>query len=203
VGQEEFETLLNFFKALGNESRLKIIGILANRECTVRELATLLDLKEPTVSQHLNMLKDAGLVAMHPEGNHHFYSLNVSALTSMNRDVFSRGNLAALVPNVDETGDAFQRKVFKTFFDGERITQIPTGEKRLMVILKWLANKFEYGVRYTEKEVNAIITQHHEDYALLRRELVDCHFMQREKGIYWRVPKPESAEAAGVSAKMQ
>ena len=90
MGQEEFETLLNFFKALGNESRLKIIGILANRECTVRELATLLDLKEPTVSQHLNMLKDAGLVAMHPEGNHHFYSLNVSALTSMNKDVFSR-----------------------------------------------------------------------------------------------------------------
>ncbi|MCC7447197.1 MAG: metalloregulator ArsR/SmtB family transcription factor [Anaerolineae bacterium] len=196
MGQEEFETLLNFFKALGNESRLKIIGMLANRECTVRELATLLDLKEPTVSQHLNMLKDVGLVAMHPEGNHHFYALNVNALNAMNKDVFNRGNLAALIPNVEDTDDAFERKVFKTFFDGERITQIPTGEKRLMVILKWLANKFEYGVRYTEKEVNAIITRHHPDYALLRRELVDCHFMQREKGIYWRVPKAATENAA-------
>lgn len=44
----QFQTLLNFFKVLANESRLKILGILAQRECSVEELAALLQLKEPT-----------------------------------------------------------------------------------------------------------------------------------------------------------
>ena len=54
--EETFNMLLEFFKALGNESRLKIIGLLANREYTVGDLAGELDLKEPTVSQHLSPL---------------------------------------------------------------------------------------------------------------------------------------------------
>ncbi len=43
---EEFDMLLNFFKVMGNESRLKIVGLLANRDYTVSELASALDLKE-------------------------------------------------------------------------------------------------------------------------------------------------------------
>jgi predicted transcriptional regulator len=188
MGQEEFETLLNFFKALGNESRLKIIGILANGERTVGELAAMLDLKEPTVSQHLMMLKHVGLVGVRPEGNHRYYSFNTKALTSMNRTVFSKEGLASLVGNFEEVGDAFERKILKTFFDGERLTQIPASEKKLLVVVKWLADRFEEGVQYTEKQVNEILSRYHPDYATLRRELVDCHYLKREKGIYWRVP---------------
>src|SRR5258708_32501799 len=66
---EEFDMLLNFFKVMGNESRLKIVGLLANRDYTVSELASALDLKEPTISQHLTMLKSAGVVDLRPEGN--------------------------------------------------------------------------------------------------------------------------------------
>lgn len=43
--KEKFYTLLRFFKALADENRLKILGILANRECSVEELAALLRLK--------------------------------------------------------------------------------------------------------------------------------------------------------------
>ncbi len=193
--QAEFETLLNFFKALSNESRLKIIGILANSERTVGELAAMLDLKEPTVSQHLDMLKWVGLVSVRPDGNHRVYSFNNRALIGLSKEIFSREHLASLVPNLDEAGDAWERKVFKTFFDGERIIQIPASEKKLLVIIKWLADKFEYDIRYTEKEVNEIITRHHADYALLRRELVDCHYMAREKGIYWRLPPAEETSS--------
>ena len=188
MGQEEFETLLNFFKALSNESRLKIIGILANGERTVGELAAMLDLKEPTVSQHLDMLKRAGLVNVRADGNHRVYSFDSRALNGMNKEVFSRQHLASLIPNLEEVGDAWERKVFKTFFDGERLIQLPVSEKKLLVIIKWLADKFEYGVRYTEKQVNEILTRTYPDYATLRRELIDCGYMQREKGIYWRVP---------------
>jgi hypothetical protein len=191
MGQEDFETLLNFFKALGNESRLKIIGILANRECTVSELAAMLDLREPTVSQHLAMLKWVGLADVRPDGNHRYYSFNANALRTMNKEFFSQNRLAALVENFDEMGDAYARKVLKTFVDGERLIQIPASEKKLLVIIKWLADKFEEGVRYTEKQVSEIIVRHHADYATLRRELVDCKYMKREKGIYWRLPAAE------------
>ena len=185
--QPEFDTLLNFFKALGNESRLKIIGLLAEHERTVGELAAALGVKEPTVSQHLDMLKYVGLVTVRPEGNFRIYSFNPQALINMNREVFSREGLASIVGEVVDSGDEFERKVFKSFFDGERITQFPSSEKKYVVILRWLADRFEFGVQYPEKQVNEILSRHHPDYALLRRELVDRRYMRREKGIYWRV----------------
>ncbi len=188
--QPEFDTLLNFFKALGNESRLKIIGLLAERERTVGELAAALGVKEPTVSQHLDMLKYVGLVNVRPEGNFRFYSFNPQALINMNREVFSREGLASIVGEAVESGDDFERKVFKSFFNGERIVQLPSSEKKYAVILRWLAERFEYGVQYPEKQVNEILTRHHPDYALLRRELVDRGYMRREKGIYWRIGEP-------------
>ena len=61
-------SLLAFFKAMANESRLKIVGLLAQRERSVQELAELLALKEPTVSHHLAVLKDLGLVSVRAEG---------------------------------------------------------------------------------------------------------------------------------------
>ena len=193
MGQEEFETLLNFFKALGNESRLKIIGILANRTCTVGELAAMLDLREPTVSQHLAMLKWVGLVDMRPDGNHRYYSFNSQALRGMNKEFFSQNRLASLVENFDEVSDAYERKVLKTFIDGDKLIQFPASEKKLLVIIKWLADKFEYGVQYREKQVNEILSRHHSDFATLRRELVDYKYLKREKGIYWRVPAAEGS----------
>lgn len=191
MGQEDFELLLNFFKLLGNESRLKIVGILANGESTVTDLATKLDLKEPTVSQHLNMLKAAGLVDVRPDGNFRYYSFNPKPLHGMSKDLFSREQLASLIKQEDETGDAYERKVLKTFVVNDQITQLPAGEKRQLVILKWLAGKFEMGVQYPEKQVNEIIKRHHPDYATLRRDLVDFRFMQRDKGIYWKVASQE------------
>jgi len=56
------EELLNFFKALADANRLKIVGLLAQKPHTVEELAALLDIKPSTVSHHLARLSDAGLV---------------------------------------------------------------------------------------------------------------------------------------------
>ena len=71
----KFETLLSFFKALANESRLKLLGILSQTECSVEDLAARLKLKEPTVSHHLNKLKELDLVVMRSQGNTHLYQL--------------------------------------------------------------------------------------------------------------------------------
>jgi hypothetical protein len=185
MSEEQFNLLLQFFKVLGNESRLKILGLLANGERSVGELAALLDLKEPTVSHHLAMMKELGLVTMRPEGNVHIYRLDVKSLENMSKGIFTQSNLATLV---DESSDMWEQKVRQTFIEGQRIKAIPAQYKKQLVLLKWLVEKFARDKEYTEKEVNEIIKPHHPDTAWFRRSLIEEKFMAREKGIYWRLP---------------
>ncbi|GAB1537953.1 hypothetical protein NUACC21_06080 [Scytonema sp. NUACC21] len=183
MNNEQFKILLRFFKALADESRLKILGILANQECSVEELAVLLQLKEPTVSHHLARLKELKLVTMRPEGNAHLYQLDNQALQN-SKEMFTLETIASLVEEVDT--EAWESKVLNTYTEGDRLKEIPVSRKKRLVILKWLATKFEVGVNYPEDTVNEILTHYHPDYLTLRRELVSYQFMQRANEIYWR-----------------
>lgn len=183
---DDFETLLSFFKALGNESRLKIVAMLAESELTVREIAQRLELKEPTVSEHLAILREAGLVSVRSEGNFRYYGFDAKALYAMNRALLSREQLASLSQAEAKEDD---RQILANYLDGERLIQIPASRKKRDAVLRWLAEKFEIGRMYPEKEVNAIIKRHHEDSATLRRELIGIKLMRRDKGIYWRTPE--------------
>lgn len=187
--QANFDTLLQFFKVLANESRLKLVGILAQRECSVEELAALLQLKEPTISHHLTKLKELRLVQMRPEGNTHLYHLNQEALQELNRTMFTPDQIAALADEVKP--EVWEDKVLKSFLSGETLISIPASRKKRLVILKWLARQFELGETYPERKVNQIIQRHHPDYATLRRELIGYQMMQRDKGLYWRLPEAD------------
>jgi len=187
MSEQEFQTLLRFFKCLANENRLKMLGILADQERSVEELSVLLNLKEPTVSHHLAKLKEIELVQMQADGNTHLYRLNSKTLEQMSKDRFTSIQMASLAKNVSY--DAWERKVLNAFLDGEQLKAIPSSRKKRGVILDWLINKFERGIKYSEKEVNRIIAQHHPDVATLRREFIMNRLMEREGGggVYWRV----------------
>jgi hypothetical protein len=64
------------------------------------------------------------------------------------------------------------------------------------VVLRRLVRSFALGQRYTEKEVSQILSGFHEDFASLRRMLVDYRFMARTNSVYWRtwVESPEAEE---------
>ena len=183
--QEQFDTLLQFFKVLANESRLKILGLLANDERSVGELAALLEVKEPTVSHHLAMMKGMGLVDVRAEGNVRIYCLNSKSLEDLSRDVFVEPNLATLVS--DEPTDAWEQKVLRSYLDGERLKDIPLKRKKRLVILNWVVEKFDWDRHYPEKELSEMLTAYHPDYASLRRYMIEEKLMAREKGIYWRI----------------
>jgi len=186
--QDEFQALLQFFKVLADENRLKLLGLLANGERSVEELAALLQLRAPTVSHHLARLKELDLVEMRSDGNTHYYRLNVEALRKSNKQLLTPEKMASWVEAVE--GDAWDRKVLRDFFDGTRLKEIPASLKKRSVILKWLADQFAYGVLYKEAQVNEILQRHHPDSAFLRRELISAKegLMQRENGFYWRIP---------------
>lgn len=63
-------------KLLGDKTRLTIISVLQKQECCVCELVELFEMSQPSISQHLRKLKDAGLVAEERKGQWIYYSLN-------------------------------------------------------------------------------------------------------------------------------
>jgi hypothetical protein len=193
MDQEPPEIMLQFCKAMADESRLKVIGLLSAAEHSVQELASLLDLKEPTVSHHLAVLKELDLVKLRADGNFHRYRLNEEILRKLSRAVFSRDNIARLAVSAEAGGT--ERKVLDNFIDGERLLEIPVSRKKRLVILKWLAEFFQPGISYTEAQVNAILKLHHHDCATIRREMVGYAILTRDKGIYRRIAESESRSA--------
>ena len=67
-----------------------------------------------------------------------------------------------------------------------RLHAIPSKQAKLMVVLDHLAQCFEPGRRYPEREVNEVLSRFHPDYPALRRYLVENQFLSREAGVYWR-----------------
>jgi DNA-binding transcriptional ArsR family regulator len=189
MSEAQFEKLLRFFQVFGNESRLKIIGHLANGDRSVGELADLLGLKEPTISHHLAELKGMGLVQVRPDGNLRIYHLDSKALERMGKDIFAQPNLAALV---DSRELSEEERILRTWVKDGRIVDIPAQEKKKQVLVRWVAEQIDPDRRWTEKEFSEWLSQFNEDYAFLRRYLVDNGYMAREKGIYWRVQEREA-----------
>ncbi|MFH2103447.1 MAG: metalloregulator ArsR/SmtB family transcription factor [Chloroflexota bacterium] len=178
--------LVTFFKALADDSRLKIVGLLAHQPYSVEELAALLDLKPSTVSHHLSKLADVGLVSARAEGYYSVYMLDKAALENSTRRIILAEEMATVVENVDL--DAYDRKVVADYTrpDGSLKT-IPAQRKKLEAVLRHIIKAFKPGKRYNEKDMNGILRRFHEDAASLRRELVGYGLMQREAdgGVYW------------------
>jgi hypothetical protein len=193
--ETDLATLLAFFKAMANESRLRIVGLLAERERSVQELAELLDLKEPTVSHHLAALKALGLVRARAEGVTHWHALRLETLTALNRGLLDQKGVAALSVEVGGQHGPWETKVVDAYCDGEgRLKAIPASRRKRQIVLSWLASAFEEGRRYREAEVNEILQRRHWDSATLRRELVGYGMLGREGGVYWRRPQAEWRE---------
>jgi hypothetical protein len=187
VSEPALPILLGFVKALAHESRLRMLGLLAGREMSGQELAALLDLKEPTVSHHLALLKAPGLVRQRLDGNTHWWSLDIEALAQFNRRLATRDAVAALAEGI--AADAWDRRVLENFLaPDERLKEIPASRKKRWVILRFLTSKFAPGRRYPEAELNEILKRHHWDSATLRREMIGYRMMARDHGVYWRLP---------------
>jgi len=69
------DSLASTFKALGDPTRLSMLGLLRIRDLCVCEFVTLLGLSQPAVSQHLRRLKETGLVTCHRRGTWVIYHL--------------------------------------------------------------------------------------------------------------------------------
>ncbi|GAP16003.1 uncharacterized protein conserved in bacteria [Longilinea arvoryzae] len=181
-----YAVLLEFFKALADANRLKMIGFLAEKPRSVGELADLLGLSVSTTSHHLSYLTHVELVSARADGHYYIYSLHTEKLAELAQSL--RTDLVVAPQAAPEEGDAFERKVLKSFTNAEgRITAFPAQEKKWAVLLHYALKAFEPGRRYTEKEVNEILQRFNQDTASIRRGFIEYHLMERDAAgtAYW------------------
>ncbi|MBU0510291.1 MAG: metalloregulator ArsR/SmtB family transcription factor [Chloroflexi bacterium] len=188
--EDQLTELLNFFKALADANRLKIVGLLAQGENTVEQMAEMLNLRPSTVSHHLTKLSKAGLVSARSESYYNIYRLETKTLEQMSQRLLAEETLPAVTADIDM--DAYDRKVINTFCDADgRIKQFPAQQKKFEAILRYVVKDFEPGMRYTEKHLNGILARFSDDHTSLRRGLIDYKMMARETGggEYWLTEK--------------
>ena len=182
------QALLEFFKALGEPHRLRIVGLLSQRPHSVEQLAAALGLGVSTVSHHLARLSRAGLVTARSESYYNLYALETAALSDLAKKLLAQAEASR--PAGEQTLAPYDRKVLATFTSPDgRITAFPTQEKKMRVLVRYVLPSFSHGVHYSEKRVNEILSKFSEDTARLRRWLVELGYMNREGGggKYWRV----------------
>jgi hypothetical protein len=81
-------------------------------------------------------------------------------------------------------------KVIETYFkDGlkGKLSGLPSKEKRKIIIIQHLVNLFEKEKQYSELEINSILKEIYDDYAVIRRYLIDFNLLERSKdgSVYW------------------
>jgi DNA-binding transcriptional ArsR family regulator len=81
------QSVVRLHRALGDETRLRILKLLAGRDLYLTEIAQLLDLSKPTIKHHLALLRSAGLVTITESGTVIYYSLRRNRLDDASADI--------------------------------------------------------------------------------------------------------------------
>ena len=76
--EDKFEINSRVFKALGDSNRLKIIDLLSSGEKCACEILKFFDISQSTLSHHMQILSECGLVKCRKEGTWNHYSLNLN-----------------------------------------------------------------------------------------------------------------------------
>jgi hypothetical protein len=79
-----------------------------------------------------------------------------------------------------------QARVLRNFVEEGRLRALPVRAGQRRVVLEYLAERFQEGVEYPEPDVNELLGRFHDDYASLRRHLVDDGLLTRTTGHYRR-----------------
>jgi ArsR family transcriptional regulator len=105
--------LVTIFKALSDETRLRIIKLLEQGELCVCDIVAALDMVQPKVSFHLSALKEAGIIKDRKQGRWIHYSLN-------GEDLFRRMLLLSACERMKGASIAEDRKRLDTFLEHKK-----------------------------------------------------------------------------------
>jgi hypothetical protein len=164
-------------RVVADPLRLSLLGRAAEGKVDLEDVANSMDIPRRKVAEAVGKLRAAGLLDDE-------LRLATDRLQAVAAKLPTAAGVAASItagPWSDEEQDVLSR-----FFSGTRLTEIPQSRQKRMVILERLAQEFEPGYRYQERDVNFTLQLFHADYAALRRYMVDEGLLTRAEGVYWR-----------------
>lgn len=185
----QLDKIVNYHKALADPTRVKILILLADGELNGQRIAEKLGVTPATITHHVGKLAGASLINQRREKNTIYFSLNHyfinnSADATANliyRSTHKNGGKIMLTEEQIKQRDSVIRNFFTP---DEKLKNIPSSQKKKLIVLEYLVSKLDDTQKYTEQEINAFIQNYHEDYATIRREFIIHHFMYRENEIY-------------------
>ncbi|MDD4112993.1 MAG: metalloregulator ArsR/SmtB family transcription factor [Herbinix sp.] len=176
------DNTIKLFKCLSDKSRLQILKTLIHEDMYVELLAQRLNLASSTISFHLKKLEEAGAVTSRKEQYYNIYSINEEIFKSSILDIIKEKSSEAELQRRRE--EDYRKKVIENFFDYGKLKNIPAQRKKRLIILEEIAKAFQPDKEYTEREVNIIIADYHDDFCTLRREMIGENILSRENSIY-------------------
>jgi hypothetical protein len=162
---------------LADPTRLKVVSALALGAGTIEEVAAAAGLPLKDVALAARRLARAGLVRR--DGH------TLELLTERFGAAARAAAESAPAPE-PLSDDPTESAVLAAFIRDGRLTTVPAQRGKRRVVLEHVVRVFDVGVRYPEREVNALLAVWHPDTAALRRYLVDEGLLSREAGLYWR-----------------
>jgi hypothetical protein len=197
VSSLQLEKQVAFYKTMGDPTRIKILHLLGVDSLHVNAIAGKLGLTAPTISHHLNKLKECNLVYSRRDKNTVYYFLNSKVLfhhaAVLRRFTEQGGGTSEMNDKVLKE----KQKVMNNFMEKSgRLKSIPAQQKKKLFLLEHMVEGLKVGTKYTEKEINEYIKGFHDDFATLRREFIIHQFMFRENGIYEVNPREMWGSAA-------
>jgi len=180
----QLDRLVSFYKTIGDPTRLRILKLLSKGPLHGQVIAGKLGLTPPTITHHLNKLREIGIVYERREGNLVYFYLKQSCAKQ-----YANALLQLTEPNEvkKEMKEilAERQKVIENFFTSDgRLKGIPAQRKKKLIVFEYMLKGLERGRKYAERELNEYIKRFHDDYATIRREFIINNYMYRENGIY-------------------
>lgn len=171
---------VTLFKALADESRLKIIGFLLKQDSYSEYLADKLGLTAPTITYHMERLVKANIVRGTKIQHYTIYSINKEIMETEIGE-FIQSAVAI------EDDESYENKVINSFFEYGRLKKVPSQLKKREIVIGSIAAKFELDKEYSEKQIIAKIAAIYDDHCAVKRELLAMGYLQDLGGKYRRI----------------
>jgi RimJ/RimL family protein N-acetyltransferase len=168
---------LDLLRAVLDPVRLAVLGSAAQGSLSIDGVAQRLGVHRKDVAKAIGDLRSLGI--LDKDG-----SLDREILADIGRSLPSGHSYDGEPIDGPWTGN--EAITLGRFFSGDRLVEIPSSASKRRLVLEKIAQEFEPGERYAERDLNFKIQLIHADYAAIRRYMIDEGLMDRADGAYWR-----------------
>ena len=182
--------LATTLRALADETRLRIVALLARRPHYGEELAEFLALSPATITHHVKLLRGSGLVEAKREPPYVLLHLVDGAIEAVTHSLL-KADLAhhLRIPSEDD----LSARVLRRYLDErERLTSLPTARRARAVVLRWVAHRLEPDRLYPERELRMILLDVTNDPDGIRNALLDQGWLKHSGQIWRRVEEVDA-----------